>query len=126
MDRFDLRLGVGPPDPAAVFDAPKGESSQQVAERVAVARQAALRRGVQANRQLSGAALEEAAPLEAAAEALLREQLERGRLTMRGAMRTRAVSLTLCDLLGGRPPLPATLLRQALLLRGGESALVAP
>ena len=126
MDRFDLQLGVGPPDPAAVFDAPPGESTAEVAVRVVRARERARLRGVDNNRQLAGSALEEAAPLEAAAEGLLREQLERGRLTMRGAQRTRSVALTLCDLAGESLPIGRALVRQALMLRGGESTAEVP
>lgn len=120
MDRFDLQLAVGPPDPSAVFDAPRGERTADVAPRVARARKRARLRGVLANRQLAGGVLEEIAPLGKEAEAMLRDHLERGRLTMRGAQRTRAVALTLCDLAGESPPLGVEVLRQALLLRGGQ------
>ncbi|MGI9578305.1 MAG: YifB family Mg chelatase-like AAA ATPase [Microthrixaceae bacterium] len=122
MDRFDLQLGVGPPDPAAVFDAPEGERTSDVVPRVARARKRARLRGVSANRQLSGSGLEDAAPLQPEAQALLRDQLERGRLTMRGAQRTRAVALTLCDLAGESPPLGVGVIGQAILLRGGQTS----
>lgn len=120
VDRFDLRLGVGPPDPVEVFDGPEGESSTEVASRVAAARRMATARGVTYNRELRGAALHDAAPLEPSAEALLRDHLERGLLTMRGAERSRSVALTLADLRGESPPLGRHLLEGALMLRGGD------
>jgi predicted ATPase with chaperone activity len=57
-----------------------------------------------------------------AAERLLRDHLERGVLTMRGAERSRAVALTLADLRGEEPPMGQDLLEEALLLRGGDRA----
>ncbi len=125
IDRFDLRLGVGPPDPAAVFDAPPGESTEVVARRVLEARGRAAARGVAANRLLRGRALAAAAPLQPDARQRLRDHMERGVLTMRGAERSRAVALTLGDLRGQAPPLSRDLLEQALLLRGGDSAVAA-
>ncbi len=123
IDRFDLRLGVGPPDPSVVFDAPDGESSDAVADRVACARLLAAGRGVQVNRALNGARLSAAAPLDADAERLLRDHMERGVLTMRGAQRSRAVALTLADLTGQTPPLSKNLVEQALVLRGGDTRM---
>ncbi len=124
MDRFDIRLGVGPPDPAVVFDAPDGESSTEVATRVRAARRTARERGVSVNRELRGPRLRAEAPLTARAESLLREQLEQGALTMRGADRCRAVALTLADLRSETPPLGTHLVEAALMLRGGERSRV--
>jgi len=124
LDRFDLRLAVGPPDPSVAFDGPLGEPSAAVAPRVAAARARAAGRGVRANRELRGRDLRRVAPLEPPAERLLRDHLERGVLTMRGAERSRAVALTLADLRGQDPPLTAGLVEEALLLRGGDGALV--
>lgn len=120
MDRFDIRLGVGPPNPAEVFDAPDGESSAEVATRVAAARRMAIERGVSFNRELKGRALRDAAPLAPSAEALVRDHLERGLLTMRGADRCHSVALTLADLRGESPPLGRRLIEGALMLRGGD------
>lgn len=125
VDRFDLRLGVGPPDPAEVFDAPEGEGTEQVAARVAAARAMAGARGVNCNRELRGRALREAAPLAPPAEALVRNHLERGLLTMRGAERARSVALTLADLSGESPPLSRHLIEGALMLRGGDRSRMA-
>lgn len=126
MDRFDIRLGVGPPDPATVFDAPDGEPSAVVAERVAAARERARARGVEVNHDLRGRALREAAALSPEGEALIRTHLERGLLTMRGAERCRGLALTLADLRGESPPLARHLVEGALMLRGGESTRLVP
>jgi len=123
VDRFDLRLGVGPADPRVVFLPGEGESSETVRRRVEAARLRAAGRGVTVNRQLRGRDLRSAAPLSADAERVLREQLERGVLTMRGADRTRAVALTLADLAGLSPPLCRPLVEQALALRGGDAVI---
>ena len=123
VDRFDLRLGVGPPDAAAVFDAAEGEGSAEVRARVEAARRRARARGVPVNRVLRGRALRRAAPLESDAQAMLRRWLENGALTMRGAERVRALALTLADLRGESPPLGAELVEQAALLRGGDQVV---
>ena len=123
VDRFDLRLGVGPPDASTVFDSVEGEGTAVVRSRVEAARSRALERGVVANRQLRGRALQRAAPMSAAALVALRGWLERGSLTMRGAERVRALALTLADLQGVEPPLGIDLLEQAALLRGGDDVV---
>ncbi|MEZ5238596.1 MAG: YifB family Mg chelatase-like AAA ATPase [Microthrixaceae bacterium] len=120
VDRFDIRLGVGPPDPATAFSGGDEEPSAAVAERVAGARRRSRLRGVGCNSRLRGRALREAAPLTPGAEELMREQLRSGVLTMRGAERARAVALTLADIRGATVPLPRALVQEAILLRGGE------
>ncbi len=123
LDRFDLRLGVAPPSPSAAFDRTPGEDSATVRERVVRARSAARSRGVPANRFLRGDALHVAAPLTAESERLLTARLASGNLTMRGATRIRAVALTLLDLSGEEPPIDASTIEQALVLRGGSTAV---
>ena len=121
LDRFDLRLGVAPPDPTLAFDGVPGECSSDVRRRVQMARIQAINRGVRANRFLKGDALEHHAPLDAEATELLKSRLASGSLTMRGASRTRAVALTLVDLATEKPPLRRSHIEQALALRGGNS-----
>lgn len=126
MDRFDIRLGVGPPDPNTAFSSQRAECSAAVSERVLAARIRASERGVTANRSLRGEALRRAAPLDPAAESLLRDHLQRGLLTMRGADRCRSLALTLADLRGQDAPLDRELIGAALMLRGGETACAVP
>ena len=126
LDRFDLRVGVDPPEPeAVVLGAPDGgEPTASVRRRVLAARAAAAARGVACNRQLRGAALEMAAPLDAEARELLHDGLAAGRLTVRGAQRLRAVALTLGDLAGHAGPVTGPAVRTALLLRQDVGSLV--
>ena len=121
LDRFDLRIDVDPPDPSAVLGRRgPAEGSAAVRERVARARERARRRGVSANRELRGAQLESHAPLRTEARDLLRDRLEAGSLTMRGAQRVRALALTLQDLAEQDGALGVESVHQALTLRCPE------
>jgi magnesium chelatase family protein len=117
LDRFDLRLGISPSDPVDLLRPVSGESTAAVAERVAAARERAAARGVGVNADLTGRALEEAAPLAARAEARLEQTLRKGWLTGRGLSRVRCVALTLQDLEGRDPPLDDDAVSLALHLR---------
>jgi magnesium chelatase family protein len=124
LDRFDLGLWVEPPEAAQVLGASSsGEPTRDVRNRVEAARERALTRGVTVNRDLRGAALERAAPLTAGGVGLLRDRIDRGALTMRGAQRVRAVALTIKDLDGRDGPLDDADLEQALLLRTQDDVL---
>jgi magnesium chelatase family protein len=94
-----------------------------VAERIAAARARAVARGVPVNAALGSRAVEELAPLEAAAEARLERALASGRLSARGLRRVWRVALTLADLAGDDPPLAAEHVATALLLRSEPSFL---
>lgn len=100
LDRFDLRVHVHRPDARVLLDAPSGESSATVAERVAAARARSVERGVACNSALRGADLDRFAPLTPGAELLLEEALRRGELSARGLHRVRTVSRTVADLAG--------------------------
>ncbi|HWL44832.1 MAG TPA: YifB family Mg chelatase-like AAA ATPase [Ilumatobacter sp.] len=100
LDRFDLRVGVSRPDVDELLDGPPGESSAEVAARVAVARQRALARQGTLNAGLDDSDLTEHAPLTDPAAKLLRSEIERGRLTARGYHRIRRVARTITDLAG--------------------------
>ena len=64
------------------------------------ARAAARSRSGALNAALDDQGLADFAPLDASASALLRDELERGRLTARGYHRVRRVARTLADLAG--------------------------
>jgi len=117
LDRFDLRLTISPPEPLDLLRTTPGEPSAAVAERVRAARERALLRGVDANAELSGKALEDAAPLLPSARARLEQVLRKGWLTGRGLSRVRCVALTLQDLEGRDPPLDDESVSLALHLR---------
>lgn len=117
LDRFDLRIHVGRPEVADLFDAPPGESTAEVKARVDRARAAAFERGVTSNSELRDDALEEFAPLDLEAKNLFRHAIGEGRLTARGFQRVRRVALTLSDLAGHAPPLTGGIVAQALFMR---------
>jgi magnesium chelatase family protein len=100
LDRFDLRVVVRRPAVDDLFDADPGESTVEVAARVALARRRAIERGGVLNAELDEVGLNDHARLTPQAEDTLRAEMERGRLTARGMHRIRRVARTLADLAG--------------------------
>lgn len=100
LDRFDLRVAVARPEVTDLLDGPPGESTGTVATRVALARRRAIERSGMLNACLDDAGLVEFAALTPPAAALLRDEMERGRLTARGYHRIRRVARTISDLAG--------------------------
>jgi magnesium chelatase family protein len=98
LDRFDLRVAVTRPHVDELLAAQPSESSLQIAARVMRARQYALQRGGCLNSALSADMLDVHAPLTEGAAKLLRNHLERGRLSGRGYHRVRRVARTIADL----------------------------
>ena len=105
MDRFDLRVEV-PPVAYADLDLPaSGDTSEQVAARVAQARTAQADRfagieGMHLNADAEGAVLDRIATPDAAGRALLGRVADRFGLTARGYHRVLRVSRTIADLAG--------------------------
>lgn len=105
MDRFDLRLEV-PPVAFTDLDLPaSGDSSADVAARVAAARGVQARRyaghsGVRVNADAEGALLEQVATPDAEGKALLIRAAERFGLSARGYHRVLRVARTIADLDG--------------------------
>jgi len=103
MDRFDLRLEV-PPVAWSDLDLPAtGESSAQVAQRVATARATQETRfasvdGVRVNADAEGALLEEIASPDPEGRTLLARVADRFGLTARGYHRVLRVARTIADL----------------------------
>ena len=100
LDRFDLRVAVSRPKTDELVSPQRGESTADVAERVAAARELAFFRSGCANSALSREQLDLVAPLSRSAEKRLRRELEIGRLTGRGYHRVRRVARTVADLDG--------------------------
>jgi len=98
LDRFDLRVAVTRPDVGDLLDTAPAESSNEVAKRVARARETSLKRNGVTNSSLSGELLDRFAPLSVSATQLLRTHLERGALSGRGFHRIRRVARTIADL----------------------------
>jgi magnesium chelatase family protein len=103
LDRFDLRIRVHRPLVDDLLGGERGEPTAVVAERVAAARTWAIGRQGAVNAELSAADLDEVAPLSTAALALLRFEMDKGRLSGRGYHRIRRVARTIADL-ATRPP----------------------
>jgi len=93
LDRFDLRVPVGRPDPTSFFNTTP-ESSASVRSRVAQARAIQVERGA-LNRFLTWDALE-SQPMTQESRLLLRQAF--GRIGGRGYQRVRRVARTIADL----------------------------
>lgn len=103
IDRFDIRIYVDRPDvtdlvPTGEQPAVPAESSATVSARVAAARDTAAGRGVRSNSEIPGPRLDQLAPLEPAAAALLETRMRQGQLSARGLHRVRRVARTIADL----------------------------
>lgn len=105
MDRFDLRVEV-PPVAYTDLDLPdSGDSSDQVAARVAMARQVQATRfeqqdGLRCNADTEGRQLEQIATPDSEGQALLARVAERFGLSARGYHRVLRVARTIADLDG--------------------------
>jgi magnesium chelatase family protein len=98
LDRFDLRVRVERPVVDDLLSGERGEPSAVVAERVTAARAWAIERHGVVNASLSAVDLDVVAPLSPGALGILRNQMERGRLSGRGYHRIRRVARTIADL----------------------------
>lgn len=98
LDRIDLQIEV-PAVPAEVLQqAPDGESSVTVRERVTRARDRQLRRQGKPNARLSGKEIDVHCQPEAVAQALLKQAIARFDLSARAYHRVLKVARTLADL----------------------------
>jgi magnesium chelatase family protein len=122
-DRFDLRVDVPRPDPGDLLSGEPGESSADVARRVAVARWRASERGVRCNAEIPGPRLDELAPVTVDAVRLLDVALRSGALSGRGLHRVRRVARTLADLAGRDGPVTDEDIALALQLRASPELL---
>ena len=117
LDRFDLRVAVSRPKTDELVSPQRGESTADVADRVAAARELAFFRSGCANSALSREQLDLVAPLSRSAEKRLRRELEDGRLTGRGYHRVRRVARTVADLDGAPDVVNDEHLNLALMMR---------
>jgi len=99
MDRIDLQVDVPRLPPSELRpDAPVGESSATVRERVGRARETQLRRAGKINAQLSQAEMTRACQLQARDQQLLERAIESLRLSARSMHRILRVARTIADL----------------------------
>lgn len=101
LDRIDLHVHVPALPAQELLQAPTGESSAAIRQRVVQARQRAVARQGGANQQLHGQQLEAVLQLEPAAHALLHKAAERLAWSARATHRTLRVARTIADLAGG-------------------------
>ena len=100
LDRVDLHVEVAAVSAMDLALPPAAEGSATVAARVAAARAQCAHRGVRANAELQGDALEEHAAPDEAGRALLMQAAEKLRLSARGYTRMLRVARTIADLAG--------------------------
>jgi magnesium chelatase family protein len=98
LDRFDLRVGVARPGVDDLLQSGGGECTAVAAARVCNARAAAVELRGMLNSEIPASHLDILAPLQPAARLMLRNELERERLTGRGYHRIRRVARTIADL----------------------------
>jgi magnesium chelatase family protein len=124
LDRFDLHIALEQLGTRDLFGTEPGESSAVVAARVAAARERAVDRGVACNAAIPAHRLDELAPLDPKATALLRRRVNESSLTARGLDRVRRVARTLADLQQLEGPIPAQAAATALELRAGRRGML--
>jgi len=98
LDRIDLHVHVAAVSAADMTLPPPSEGSSEVAERVAAARERQIARGVRANAELDGEALEQFAWPDDKGRELLMLAAQKLRLSARGYTRTLRVARTIADL----------------------------
>jgi magnesium chelatase family protein len=107
MDRIDIWVQMYS-QAAGAFATAEVESSEVVRERVALARQAAVRRwheyGWTTNAEVPGHLLRQRFRLPRESLAPVEDALRQGRMSARGADRAIRVAWTVCDLRGGEVP----------------------
>jgi magnesium chelatase family protein len=123
LDRFDLRVDVAQPASDELLGGPAGESSADVRARVERCRALAADRGVAANAAIPARRLDELAPLDRAARAVLEQALRAGGLSARGFHRVRRVARTLADLAGRTGPVSVDDVCLALQLRADPEVI---
>ncbi len=124
LDRFDLAITICRPDVEELVSGPPSETSEQIAERVCLARLEAQLRGVRCNSELSAFSLDETAPLSPDAAALLERRVRSGALSARGFHRVRRVARTIADLDGAGALVDTRHVAEALSLRVARSVLL--
>ena len=102
LDRIDLHVEVGAPAASELVNAPPGEASAPVRDRVAAARERAMARQGSANQALEGQAIDTQCQLDAAAAKFLNTAATRLGWSGRGIHRCLKVARTIADLAGAQ------------------------
>ena len=110
MDRLDLQLFLRAIDPKKLVNRPRGESSAEVAARVAAARDIQKVRfageGIYCNAAMSNRLIEKYCPLSPECRSLLERILDRMGLSARACTRIIKIARTIADLAGAPDILP--------------------
>ena len=110
MDRLDLQMFLRPIDPKKLVNRPRGESSADVAARVAAARNLQKVRfadeGIFCNAAMNNRMLEKYCPLSLECKILLERILDRMGLSARACSRIIKIARTIADLAGAPDILP--------------------
>ncbi|MBO5979872.1 MAG: magnesium chelatase, partial [Bacteroidales bacterium] len=110
MDRLDLQMFLRPIDPKKLVYRPRGESSADVAARVAAARKIQKVRfadeGIFCNAAMNNRMLEKYCPLSLECKILLEHILDRMGLSARACSRIIKIARTIADLAGAPDILP--------------------
>ena len=102
LDRIDLHVEVGALAASELVNAPPGEASAPVRDRVAAARERAMARQGSANQALEGQAIDTQCQLDAAAAKFLNTAATRLGWSGRGIHRCLKVARTIADLAGAQ------------------------
>jgi magnesium chelatase family protein len=113
LDRIDMQVEVLAASPDELLGAADGEPSERIAARVAAARERQRQRQGKLNAELTALDLEQRAPLEPTARALLEAAAKRLAWSGRRLHRTLKVARTVADL-AGRDTLTASDIAEAL------------
>ncbi len=124
LDRFDLAVRVERPAASELVAPRPAEATAVVAARVRAARQLAATRGVPVNAALPAPVLDDVAPVDDAARALLERHVRTGRLSARGLHRVRRLARTLADLDEGGEVVGVPHVTEALFLRGSRALVL--
>jgi magnesium chelatase family protein len=119
LDRLDLQIEVPALTSSELFEAPRGESTATVRERVMATRERQRARGW-VNALLPPTALREACALDEAGARLVADAVDRGGMSARGVHRALRVARTIADL-GGDDRIATMHLAEALQYRACES-----
>ena len=122
LDRIDIQLDVQRPSKECLHvDAPPGEASSVVAERVLNARRKQIHRSGMCNAALDGEVMEAFCVLSPAAWTLLDQAMDRFVISARGHRRIRRVARTIADL-ADEEVISVAHLGEAIALRGLSQA----
>lgn len=122
LDRIDMHIRVDAVPIYTLQDAPEGESSETIKQRVLAARQQQMHRQGKANAELTGKDLHKVCELAAEPRQLLAQAMDKLQLSARAYDRILRVARTLADLVAS-PEIDARHISEALAYRNLDRAV---